>query len=478
MPHSGTNENRLTGDAMREALFISHANPEDNAFTLWLGAKLTALGFEVFADLLRLRGGDDWERILENAIRERATKVLLVATPHSVQKQGVRNEITIATQTAKKIGDNQFIVPLRLAPFDAPLQIAHAQYIDFSKGWASGLNELLALLTELNVPRSGGAANAGLWQGVQLKDARTVATVPERLVSNWLAIESLPARIRFFDFKGGISIGKAQKAIQESPVPVTAFNRGFISFAPLHQLQDYFGPNLPLECVAERSTDNFLDEGWPDLHLPVRDARAKFTDLVRQSFDGFFLAKGLKSFEIASGWLAWWPTAARATLKRQGFNWADGPSGSRQIVGRSNKRGFHWHYGVTCWARTAPVRHVRVAGRVVFTTDGHSPIGDAKRPHRLRRSFCKNWRNDKWRDLLLTFSFWLAEGSVFVDVPMGDCAMMRLVVPPMIFDADFGIDAPGDSAAIADEEDESEALEEEARDEASDDEPEDLDDDE
>jgi hypothetical protein len=29
----------------RRALFISHATPEDNAFTLWLGAKLTALGY-------------------------------------------------------------------------------------------------------------------------------------------------------------------------------------------------------------------------------------------------------------------------------------------------------------------------------------------------------------------------------------------------------------------------------------------------
>src|SRR6516225_1339972 len=97
------------GDAAREALFISHASPEDNPFTLWLGAKLTALGYQVFADLLRLRGGDDWERILENAIREKAAKVLLVATPHGVQKQGVRNEIATATQTAKKIGDHEFI---------------------------------------------------------------------------------------------------------------------------------------------------------------------------------------------------------------------------------------------------------------------------------------------------------------------------------------------------------------------------------
>jgi hypothetical protein len=36
-------------ESAREALFISHASPEDNAFTLWLDAKLTALGYEVFA---------------------------------------------------------------------------------------------------------------------------------------------------------------------------------------------------------------------------------------------------------------------------------------------------------------------------------------------------------------------------------------------------------------------------------------------
>ena|SRR5438067_178698 len=107
--------------APRTALFISHANPESNAFTLWLGAKLTMLGVEVFADIMRLKGGNDWERILEDAIRNRAGKFLLVATPVAVDKQGVRNEIRIATETGKKIGDKDFIVPLRLEPFDAPL---------------------------------------------------------------------------------------------------------------------------------------------------------------------------------------------------------------------------------------------------------------------------------------------------------------------------------------------------------------------
>ena len=51
----------------RDAIFISHANPEDNEFTVWLGARLTAAGHEVWADVLRLRGGQDWQRLLEDA---------------------------------------------------------------------------------------------------------------------------------------------------------------------------------------------------------------------------------------------------------------------------------------------------------------------------------------------------------------------------------------------------------------------------
>jgi hypothetical protein len=461
------------GDTAREALFISHANPEDNAFTLWLGAKLTALGYTVFADVLRLKGGDDWERILEEAIRNRAAKVLLIATPHGVQKRGVRNEVTIATQTAEKIGDANFIVPLRLAPFEAQLQIAHAQYLDFSKSWAVGLGDLLALLEEFGIPKGSGGSHADLWQSVQLKDARTIGAGPERLISNWLSIDSAPERIRFYDFKGGIALGRAQRAIKESPIPVAVFNRGFLSYAPLHQLQEYFGPDLPLEVISQRPTDEFLDNGWPDLHISPRDGRPKFTDLTRQAMDAFFLARGLQSFELASGRLAWWPTAAQATLKRLRFNWADGPSGSRRIVGHSAKRGFHWHYGVSCWARTAPMRHMRIAGRVIFTSDGREPIGDARRLHRMRRSFCKSWRNDKWRDLLLAFCFWLADGARFIDVPMGDGEALRLRLPPMSFEARFGIDTADDADESDDDEDDTASA---ADDESAEDEPDEPDD--
>ena len=77
----------------------------------------------------------------------------------------------------------------------------------------------------------------------------------------------------FYDFKSGISLGTAQKAIKELPLPIVPFNRGFLSFAPIHQLQDCFGPDLPLERLTDRLTDDFLDDGWPDQRLLTRDAR-------------------------------------------------------------------------------------------------------------------------------------------------------------------------------------------------------------
>jgi hypothetical protein len=49
----------------RSALFISHANPEDNTFTLWLGAKLAALGYEVWADVMKISGGVDWQTLVQ-----------------------------------------------------------------------------------------------------------------------------------------------------------------------------------------------------------------------------------------------------------------------------------------------------------------------------------------------------------------------------------------------------------------------------
>ena len=153
----------------RTAIFISHANPEDNEFAIWLGAHLSAAGYEVWADVLKLRGGEDWARKLEKALRERAYKVLLVGTPRGVEKQGVRNEIQIACEVAKKIGDDAFIIALRLQTYDSPFQVVQAQYIDFMNGWGQGLSSLLETLDSYKVRGGSGCLDSfcpfisGIW---------------------------------------------------------------------------------------------------------------------------------------------------------------------------------------------------------------------------------------------------------------------------------------------------------------------------
>jgi len=381
---------------------------------------------------------------------------LLAATPVAVDKQGVRNEIRIASETGKKIGDNDFIVPLRLEAFDAPLGIAHAQWIDFSKGWQQGLSELLDLLQpEKAIVPPVTPNNADFWRGLQLKDARAVGPGPETLISNWLAIEALPPVVHFYDFKSGIVIGAAEKAKNDATIPLAAHKRGFLSFAQQHELQDYFGPDLPVDHIAEMPTGDFLDNGWPDQGLRAGDARRKFADMARRAIDNFFDSKSLLPFEIANGHNAWWPPLSEPLKSMISFAWPGIPAGRRQIIGHSDKRSFYWHYGVVCTARSAPFRHIRVAARVIFTSNGRDIYGDAARLHRLRRSFCKAWRNDKWRDLLLTFWHWISGGAEFVDVPFGEDENMRLRLPSMPFKAGFGIESPDDATSSEEGEDES-----------------------
>lgn len=422
-----------TKSSSRSALFISHASPEDNRFTLWLGAKLTALGYEVWSDLMRLRGGDDWQQILENAMRERAGKVLFVGTAAGASKHGVRNEIQMASDVAKKIGDNAFIIPLRLEPFDAPFLIVHAQYIDFSRGWARGLTELLTAIEEAGLPRADDHKADSIWRDLQLANGSSLVEKPEPLISNWLRIAKLPDTIKVYEFAGSINID-APPDVRGAPWPVVPFRRGFLSFAAPQELAPFFGPTIPIRLVAEKRTDDALATGWLEQRLDAFELRRHFSDLARQAINATFAERGLTAFELGSRRLAWWPNIKVAPTAKVRFQWGD-VAGLRQIQGTSGKRKLQWHYGVSASIRTSPVHHVQLTAHVIFTSDGQSVLGDAAKMHRARRSFTKTWRNPRWRDMMLAFLSWFAAGESFIAIPVGLKEGIWLELPPMRFES-------------------------------------------
>ena len=440
----------------RDAIFISHANPEDNAFTIWLGSRLTAAGYEVWADVLGLHGGQDWQRRLEDSLRNRACKILLVGTEHGVKKQGVRNELQIAHEVGQRINDADFIIPLRLTNFDAPFLIAHAQYIDFKKSWADGLAELLETLKESHsVARKRDSASETMdyWKQVHLRHAQSLTAKPEPLVSNWLSIERLPETIYLYAFRGEVSLAAAKLQMRPVRWPIVPFRQGFLAFCPTHDVQDYIGLTLSPPIVDEIRTVKFLDRGWPGQDIDKFDAHNQFSNLIRQAMEFTLRGRSLTSYEMASEQQAWWGEVDSVPSGQITFSWEGGLSGRRQILGYSKKRRLYWHYGITPKPRVSPFPHVQIVSRVIFTENGHTPIDNPKRMHALRRSFTKSWRNAKWRDMLLAFLHWLGVGNTSLVIPVGSDISLSLRLPPVTLSAPVSIVLDDDDVEDFDTED-------------------------
>lgn len=420
---------------VRPALFISHANPEDNEFAIWLGGRLCGAGYEVWADVLSIRGGQDWARKLENALRRRARKVLLVGTARGVEKQGVRNEIQIATEVGKRIRDEEFVIPLRLQQYESPFQIVQAQYIDFMNGWGAGLAELLETLDGYGVPRAPSfhAESMENWRAVQLVRAKAVERVREELVSNWVEIIEWPRTLHYFAFRGAVGEARVKAMLDDCQWPVYPYRQGFLSWAEQRDFRFKDGESFPLSREREWWSPYFLQEGARDLGISKRDAQKIASHLTRCAVENHLRDANLGRYAFAGGVSGWWVPRFLIHEDKVVFNWPGGPSGRRQLVGEVTKGmvKYNWHFGVSCKPWLSPMPHIRLLPRIVFSEDGLTPLDDVEHMHRLRRSVPRFWRNERWRDLLLAFVFWWAKGERHIAVQTGSNSFLKLAVPPV-----------------------------------------------
>jgi hypothetical protein len=141
---------------MRDTIFISHANPDNNYFAAWLGSKLRLLGYKIWVDVKDINPGQYFNRDFERVIREETIRFLAIVSNEYIIKSkqddtGVMNEILCA-RTVKDI--DGFIIPIRYdnsdySEFTVGLRVRLA--ISFNENWASGLHELIKYFEELNI---------------------------------------------------------------------------------------------------------------------------------------------------------------------------------------------------------------------------------------------------------------------------------------------------------------------------------------
>lgn len=420
----------------RDVLFLLGSRPSDDPFTLWLGPKLEAHGYHVFSELLTLEPGDRWRKEIRHALERRAVKVLVPAGPATQRDEGLMDLVDKATELARSIRDDRFIIPLRMADGAKIEGMRDAVPVDFSNGWGKGLERLLTALRGQKVPC--GNTDAGVakqWEEFRIRQAVPIIREPETLTSNWIQIAEMPDKIHYYEAVGFLHEDALKRQVSRLTYPAVQHGRGLITFADPHDVAETFDGVASLRFKSSTLVTDFVESGFPEIGLKSRDASSMMTGMLRDAWERFCRSKGMiaYTYSAAEGFhvsAEQAPNGSRIAWGRQG-------GGRRSSMLRNVARGHIWKYGVSAVPKLWPFWHVRLKARVLFAEDNATPEGraidDPKKMHRLRRSGCQGWRNKQWHGRLLAFLEIMSVGSAFIRVPLAPGHDMVLPAEPMLF---------------------------------------------
>lgn len=419
----------------RDAIFISHATPEDNDFTRWLAAKLILAGYRVWYDLDRLKGGDVfWDKI-ENAIREESFRFIAVVSESSFVKQGVRNEWELAPTVEKHFPG--FLIPVRIDGFDfsrLSITMHRKNTIDFAGGWHKGLSSLLDTLAEANAPRVAepDPASARQWLAGEKEDAILSVNSPETLESTWLPILSLPQSIesaRILGSNRGIKVTQANGRL-----PWFEFGDRIVGFAKGSELVDLMADTVMLKAAGGNETTTFISAGisWGDNRVSISDARYRVESLIRQAGVLAMEKAGLKTYVLSGGRVVHYVTKDLLPGGKCAFVDADGRVRKKSLFGRSERRKANWHYAVGIRPSLDDPWRIELRATIVFTGDDGVPF-EAARAQRLRMGFCRSWWNDRWRGFMRGFITLITGGAQEISLPVGEDRFIRVGAEPLTF---------------------------------------------
>lgn len=408
-------------------LFISHANPQDNEVARWLALRLAAEGYPVWCDLTKLLGGEPFWKEIETAIRDRTCKFLFLLSKDSNDKQGTRDELEVAATVKKQIGDEHFIIPIRVDEMEfskANIRIHGLNIVDFTSSWILGFQRLVERLREDSVQTDSrfGKDAVAQWWTQTFGQNEGVTQQADGYLSNQFAVTRLPKTIRIIGLQ---EQPKDEPNPTHSPWPVAAHKRLLVSFAEPRDLLPFIEKNRLhfAEGLEEQPLKQFLASGvtpaiWPNT------ARNLVRYLFRQAMERFALSRGLCRYELASHRSFFWFPKGVLEGDKLSFQTADGRPVRRTLVGFSSCKARdgsevtrNWHFGVELNSYIGEDSHVSVLPHVCFSVDGKL-FDSAKKQHSLRRSQCRRWYNDDWRDRILATMYHLSGGNADLTIPL------------------------------------------------------------
>jgi hypothetical protein len=431
---------------VRDTLLLSHANPEDNEFTLWLALQLANEGYRVWCDLTKLLGGEVFWDDIEAVIRTRTAKVLYVLSRTSNGKDGPLRELQLAQSLARKEGIQDFVIPLHIddLPYgEVTIELTRVNATPFENSWAKGLATLLKKLEEDAVPKDPNfnrSAVNGWWRS-QFSGTQGVRNEPEVVFSNWFKVEDLPATL----FEHRISRHQPGMVDFDShPLPypgVWLDPLTILTFAAESDFKDYLSPSF----FVEQSRPILLEE-----FLAGRDTLADgpkyLAQLLRLAWDRSIRTK-LSAYESADARVCYYFKKGTVADDTVSFLAAHGKKGHRGVVGYTTLLGGklrYWHDALSAKPVIRPETLLLVKGHVLFSDDGVTLWTNKDQMAKARRNQCKSWWNDEWRDRMYAAIAHLANSRDTVTFPLGTTANFSISKQPIQFESPVSYLEPGE----------------------------------
>ena len=433
--------------AARDTILITHANPQDNRFARWLAARLSTAGYKTWVDVRELRGGDDfWDKI-EHVLRHDAIKQIIVVSEH-IGKQGVKKELALGDVMRRKLGDEEFMIPIRISDVDygdLPTEILRQNAHNAFPNWAACLIPLFETLDTAGVPKFAGpdAELLSTIAAAQEDGRKLVAEVPETLYSNWFTLQARPD-VWVMDPKG--TTAQLEAWGQVTGVPHVLHDGGAIAFCGPVAIEGFDDRAPPLKARASLPFNSVIDGTYQHIFGQRSDARRLIVNLMRQHWELAMHRRGLLPVDFASGPRGWFVPDGLIP-KRVKMTLPDGHKVDRVLSGKFKER--RWHLCLVAQPKLWPDALYRIHANVAVTTDGRNPL-PGEQLQRIRLRLTRSWFNDKWRDMLLAAMGWLAEGHDTLDL---SATGERLSITSLPLTIDFPVSFVAEEDRQAEEDD-------------------------
>lgn len=407
----------------RQLVFISHANPEDNEIAKWFASRLAAAGFDVWSDVTRLIGGELFWDSIEDVIRERAGAFIVLLSKRGHDKPGVLDEVNVAVTVERQRSLSNFIIPVRVDELhfgDIRANLARRNIIDGQENLADAFRRVVRCLNRSEVQRRKSSTPDSLrewWNGCSVESGTFGnPTQWNSLIENRIDILEWPKRIHWY---AGVGPPYQYKTEGEHvSLAAVSGRKESVTFASSSELEEVLVGADAAQLLAQANTREVLDTSDGTVFgRNSTDVARMVSYLVRQGWERVCRSSGLTDCAVSGNRRCWFAPVGLIDKNEVKYVDSFGKTRRRTLVGRSEKRDVYWHFAVEAVISIRD-ESIRLRSHVVFTEDGVRPIASHARQHALRRSFCRSWWNDRWRDLLLAMLAHISKGEERILLPV------------------------------------------------------------